>query len=163
MFSVWACRDSAADLNLLAPHVGHIVGFITQIVQDQNLNDASIRAALGLVGSVHLVWCVFPDRQRSLWHVWLALCAVPAAADDGSSLASWSGALAIAVVISQASSRKSEPPKISSSGAARRSRRSSLNICPCSCLTLAGPSSTSALIVPCPFARLCVPSPSSVP
>ena len=55
-----ACSQTpAADLALLAPHVGHIVSFISAIVLDQQISDACVRAALGIVGFVLFALLVF--------------------------------------------------------------------------------------------------------
>jgi len=42
----------AADVNLIMPHVPHIMAFIEQIAEDQEHPDAVVGATCGLIGSV---------------------------------------------------------------------------------------------------------------
>ena len=56
-----------ADLHIIVPHVAHVVGFITMIIQDPNVSDASIRSSLGLIGCVTMMASLmsgFPHRYK---------------------------------------------------------------------------------------------------
>jgi len=45
----------AADVNLIMPHVPHIMTFIEQIAEDQEHPDAVVGATCGLIGLVESV------------------------------------------------------------------------------------------------------------
>jgi importin subunit beta-1 len=42
----------SADVNLIQPHVGHVMSFIEHIALDEDHSDENVAAACGLIGSV---------------------------------------------------------------------------------------------------------------
>jgi importin subunit beta-1 len=45
-------KQTSAEIQLLIPHIQHLVQFVTGIFHDSELTDSNIRAALGLLGDI---------------------------------------------------------------------------------------------------------------